>query len=92
MEHFFNFIFIIFFLLEIFRFPFQIRGKYLVDWSTKNEIVMAIDEGTGVFNADSPSSLSYLSYLGSDDDITVVKWNNSGGYKYFDKYFAKPKF
>ncbi|XP_043472409.1 protein cortex [Leptopilina heterotoma] len=63
---------------QIFRFPFQIRGKYLVDWSIKNEIVMAIDEGTGVFNADSPSSLSYLSYLGSEDDITVVKWNNSG--------------
>ncbi|XP_051173837.1 protein cortex isoform X2 [Leptopilina boulardi] len=71
---------------EIFRFPFFIRGRHLVDWGKQNYIVMAIDGGVGVFDADSPSKLNYENYDNSGY-VTVVKWNNDGskfaiGHKY----------
>lgn len=63
--------------LEVFRFPFIIRGKHLVDWGKKNYIVMAVDDSVGVFDADVPSTLTCERY-DNDGFVTSVKWSNDG--------------
>ncbi|XP_033215683.1 protein cortex-like [Belonocnema kinseyi] len=63
---------------QIFRFPFLIRGRFLVDWGARNFIVMAVDDAVGIFDANMPLTLRCERY-DNDGQVKIVKWSNDGG-------------